>query len=454
MRVTPDYNVKNIAYPFYVLDPTTVNNTLRELKKQGDEYKNVSGTNLLFKCVHSVEGDIIYKSSSRAKSFFQITDKKKNQLPFGIQISKSQVKAHYGIVTRKDSTASSNVNEFLTVYFLVNQEMTPDELEQHVSVSKGSTGVLTGEGTPVTFEQLADLIDRDETADRDIIIGLNNSKAVRKDINGRSIGSLYWVPRGKPAGIDPKTPSDVIIRFSDGFYRGYSNKIATGGRDKTPKFNTNVNTFYKDFSDPTQMRNIQSIIDNSWNQVKETITTKEARDALDEFDIESEPYTETGSSKAFAELTKYFKLDGLDFNHKDFYHKFRNTFIRDFSAYLMVPANMIYFLNTIYYRMYGDPNASYTPCPYKLLVGRPNGASQIKEISDDEETKELLFNKDPNRIKNLTTLYNGTAQSFKLEFTFVNGENKKVSIPMSARSRSGGLQGKSLFINTSGIKMT
>ena len=71
-----------------------------------------------------------------------------------------------------------------------------------------------------------------------------------------------------------------------------------------------------------------------------------------------------------------------------------------------------------------------------------------------EETKELLFNKDPNRIKNLTTLYNGTAQQFKLEFTFVNGENKKVSIPMSARSRSGGLQGKSLFISTSGIKMT
>ena len=35
---------------------------------------------------------------------------------------------HYGMVSRKNATASSNVNEFLSVYFLVQPPMKPDKL--------------------------------------------------------------------------------------------------------------------------------------------------------------------------------------------------------------------------------------------------------------------------------------------------------------------------------------
>lgn len=45
---------------------------------------------------------------------------------------------------------------------------------------KKSTGVLTGEGTPVTYEMLCEMIDRDESAERDIKIGMNNAKAVKR----------------------------------------------------------------------------------------------------------------------------------------------------------------------------------------------------------------------------------------------------------------------------------
>ena len=62
------------------------------------------------------------------------------------------------MVSRKNATASSNVNEFLSVYFLVQPPMNPDQLVDYVSQQKGNTGVLKGEGTPVTFPQLADLL--------------------------------------------------------------------------------------------------------------------------------------------------------------------------------------------------------------------------------------------------------------------------------------------------------
>ena len=90
---------------------------------------------------------------------------------------------------------------------------------------QAKTGVLNGEGQDVTYEDLIQLIDRDETADRDIEIGYQNSLAVLKDLPS-TIDKVFWVPRGKPDGVGGKNPSDVIIKLSDGNYIGYSNKIA------------------------------------------------------------------------------------------------------------------------------------------------------------------------------------------------------------------------------------
>ena len=447
--VSPYYQQRGIANPYYVLDPATVTQTLSALKREGIDQKQ-----LLFKSVEVIQGKTIIKSTGKYK--FQLASDKVQDLPYGIETTKRQVKGHLGMVSRKDSTASSNVNEFLTVYFLVNPPMTPEQLENH-SCKQGnaSTGVLTGEGTPVTFEDLCKLIDADETAARDIKIGLNNAKAVRKDINGKSIKNLYWVPRGKPTGISPKTPSDVIIEFNDGFFRGYSNKISAGKTDETPKFNTNIYAFYGKLGDGTQQANIGKIIDESWNQASATVRGDVAREAIDNFDISQEKFSETSSRAAFSELAKSFKSNGLEFYGKDFYYKFRNNLISNFSDYLLNPLNMIYFLNTIYFYTYDDPTKAFTPCPYKLLVGRETGESTIKDVSENESLKELLVNKNPARLTGIKSSYDGQSQSFTMTLNFTNGELKNVSIPITCRTRAaGGWAGKSLFISTSGVKMS
>ena len=447
--VSPYYQQRGVANPYYVLDPATVTQTLSALKREGIDQKQ-----LLFKSVEAIQGKTIIKSTGKYK--FQLASDKVQDLPYGIETTKRQVKGHLGMVSRKDSTASSNVNEFLTVYFLVNPPMTPEQLENH-SCKQGnaSTGVLTGEGTPVTFEDLCKLIDADETAARDIKIGLNNAKAVRKDINGKSIKNLYWVPRGKPTGISPKTPSDVIIEFNDGFFRGYSNKISAGKTDETPKFNTNIYAFYGKLGDGTQQANIGKIIDESWNQASATVRGDVAREAIDNFDISQEKFSETSSRAAFSELAKSFKSNGLEFYGKDFYYKFRNNLISNFSDYLLNPLNMIYFLNTIYFYTYDDPTKAFTPCPYKLLVGRETGESTIKDVSENESLKELLVNKNPARLTGIKSSYDGQSQSFTMTLNFTNGELKNVSIPITCRTRAaGGWAGKSLFISTSGVKMS
>ena len=447
--VSPYYQQRGVANPYYVLDPATVTQTLSALKREGIDQKQ-----LLFKSVEAIQGKTIIKSTGKYK--FQLASDKVQDLPYGIETTKKQVKGHLGMTSRKDSTASSNVNEFLTVYFLVNPPMTPEQLENH-SCKQGnaSTGVLTGEGTPVTFEDLCKLIDADETAARDIKIGLNNAKAVRKDINGKSIKNLYWVPRGKPTGISPKTPSDVIIEFNDGFFRGYSNKISAGKTDETPKFNTNIYAFYGKLGDGTQQANIGKIIDESWNQASATVRGDVAREAIENFDISQEKFSETSSRAAFSELAKSFKSNGLEFYGKDFYYKFRNNLISNFSDYLLNPLNMIYFLNTIYFYTYDDPTKAFTPCPYKLLVGRETGESTIKDVSENESLKELLVNKNPARLTGIKSSYDGQSQSFTMTLNFTNGELKNVSIPITCRTRAaGGWAGKSLFISTSGVKMS
>jgi len=459
MRITPYYEQRGIKNPFYVLSPSVVNNVVRELKKQGDEYKNVRASDILFKNVepNQLNGSVIYKATPSSSKVFQITDKQKNEIPFGVATTaqKIHVVSHYGMSSRKNATASSNVNEFLSVYFLVQPQMNPDQLVNFVSQQKGNTGVLKGEGTPVSFSELGQLLDEDETPERDINIGLNNAKAIQGDLKGRSIKTVYWVPRKKPKNVNPTNPSDTILEFNDGFLQGYSNKIASG-TDKTPKFNTNVNAFYKEMGDFNQLMNVQKLLNDSFFEAKETVKGENAKEAIDfyyENEFDNEAYGETGSQKNFGELAEFFRLDGLDFNRKDFYYPFRNNFIRKFADYLKSPINMVYFLRTIYKYTYGDPTQSFTPCPYKLLIGTPMGASKLKNVSSDESLKELLFNSDPSRITDIKDTFDGNSQGWNMTFKFLNGKPKDITLPIVARTRFGGLQGKSFFLSSSGVQM-
>ena len=446
--VSPYYQQKGVANPYYVMDQSTIVATKNALKRKG---VTVAGKDILFKAVDKVKGQTIVSNSG--KFLFQLALNKTSELKYGVKITKKQVKGHLGMKTRKDSTASSNVNEFLTVYYLLHKQGTPKQLENLSCTEKGkSTGVLTGEGSPVTYNMLCEMIDRDESAERDIKIGMNNAKAVKKDIKGEKIKNLYWVPRGKPQGISPKTPSDVIIEFKDGTFQGYSNKISAG-KDDTPKFNTNIYAFYGKLENTKQQNAIGNIIDTAWNDAAANVKGRRSKESLQSFDISQEAFSESKSRDAFANLSYSFQVDKLDFYADGFYYPFRNNLIKGFSEYLEKPTNMVYFLNTIYFYTYDDPRSTFTPCPYKLLIGRESGQSTIKDVSDNEELKELLVNKDSKRIKNIKAVYDGKSQSFKIGFTFANGNNKKVEIPITVRTRAaGGWSGKSLFITTSGVK--
>ena len=446
--VSPYYKTKSGPNPYYTMDSTTITATKAALKKVGVTAKQ--NEEILFRCVEKIKGKTII--DSRGQYFFQLGIGKK-EYGYGIKTTKKQVKGHLGTTQRKDSTASSNVNEFCTVYFMANKAMTPSQLEKHCTkLGSKSTGVLTGEGTPVTFNDLSELIDKDETADRDIRIGLNNAIAVQKDIRGKKIDKLYWVPRGKPKGISPKTPSDVILKFRDGTFQGYSNKIASGGKDETPKFNTNITAYYDKLGDSGQLNKIKTLIDRSWNQASKDVPVnkKNAKKALNTFRIEQEPFSETASKDEFGKLAAAFRTDDLDFYKEDFYYKFRNNQIKNLVLYLKDPKNLVYFLNTIYFYTYDDPRVTFTPCPYKLLVGRESGASSIKDVSADESLKNVLYNSKTNKLTAIQHTYDGTSQAFELKFTF---ERKKVLIKITIRTRAaGGWQGKSLYINTPGVK--
>ena len=245
LTVSPDYQSRGTFNPFYVLDIP-----------EDDIRPSVGDGEIKYKNVDSGSGELIKNYGGKYHFQINVNDEDTN---YYVITTKSKVKAHFGQKTRKDSTASSNVNEFLTVYFLLHKDYTdPKTFQSDIGGKTGKTGVLNGEGQDVTYEDLIQLIDRDETADRDIEIGYQNSLAVKKDLPS-TIDKVFWVPRGKPDGVGGKNPSDVIIKLSDGNYVGYSNKIAAG-KDATPKINTNMTAFYSKLSDRKQLLNIQKMI--------------------------------------------------------------------------------------------------------------------------------------------------------------------------------------------------
>ena len=92
---------------------------------------------------------------------------------------------------------------------------------QEVGGKVGDTGVLNGDGFYVDYDELKILLDKDETPERDIAIGWENSNAIISDNAGRTIDDVYWVPKKKPEGIGEKNPSDVIVKLNDGGFVGY-----------------------------------------------------------------------------------------------------------------------------------------------------------------------------------------------------------------------------------------
>ena len=461
MTVSPSYQQRGVPNPFYTIDKP-VDDKVKTLTKINEPtYRNIKE-----------KGSLKLLGAASGKFMFQIYSADEPQAHY-ISIRKKDITGHLGMKSRKDTTASSNVNEFLSVFFLINPYKSDDFVRQVEDDScifgKKGTGVLNpkqGISTEVTYEELCALIDKDETAERDIKIGYANAIAIKNDLGESVVDKVYWCPRGKPPGVSEKNPSDTVVQIVGGDYLGYSNKISEG-KDQTPKFNTNLTAYYGKLAtsagyirkSKNQIADSKDMIDSAWNTAVEDIPKEKKLvvGAMQSFDIAEELYSESASREAFGELAKVFIAQKLDFYGKDFYHKFRNNLIRNLGNHLLVPENLDYFLKTIYFYTYEDPKASFTPCPYKLLIGRENSPSTIKDVSENADLKNVLLVKKPSQLQKIHFDYDDRSQSFSMGFDWVVNRKttKCVKIPITCRTRAaGGWAGKSLFITTPGLKIT
>ena len=440
LTISPDYQQKGEFNPFYTVTPEVQKTVKKEVKPKKE---------LKFKSVDTPKGTSI---SDKGKFPFQVFDGEK-QTPYSISLRMKDVIGHYGMKTRKNSTASSNVNEFMSLYFAKNPKFTDAQtFMSDIGGKTGGTGihmVVKGTEEEVSFDFLKQMIDKDETPEVDINVGYQMAKAVRKDLPKKPI-KYFWTARGKPGNIAKNNPSDIILQIGKTDYIGYSNK-ATVGKDVTPKFNTAIHSFYKKLEDKKQYGAVVSLMDKAWNDTAKTVKGKNAKKALSKFKIEKEKPSESISKRSFAALAKEFKKDKLNFYKDDFYYGYRNSLIDSFGSYLKTSKNLMYFLNTIGLYMYPD-SADTTPCPYKLLVGTESSAT-IKDVASNEEYKEFLLNKKARNYSSVKHTYDGKSQQFTLSFKY-KLLDIDVSIPVTARTRtSGGWSGKSLYINTPGIKV-
>ena len=91
---------------------------------------------------------------------------------------------------------------------------------------------------------------------------------------------------------------------------------------------------------------------------------------------------------------------------------------------------MVYLLNTVGYYTYDDPDA--TPCPYKLLIGSEKG-STIKDVSSDEEQRQIFFTKKSTDLTQIRTSYDKKGQTFNLAFGY-RPLGKIISAPIVLRT--------------------
>ena len=155
VTISPHYTQKNVPNPFYTVVKAVVDKVSKFTKIKDPLYKNVDNG----------DGKLIL--DTRGKFIFQIYNRK-NPTKYFITIRSADITGHLGMKSRKDTTASSNVNEILSVFFLINKYAVKNYLEKVQSDASKfkdkSTGVLNpdknGSITKVSYKELAELLDK------------------------------------------------------------------------------------------------------------------------------------------------------------------------------------------------------------------------------------------------------------------------------------------------------
>ncbi len=151
--------------------------------------------NNLNKIINSIKNGTgkLLKTYGKGKYHFQIVvdgDRTK----YHIITTGTYVTNHLGMKKRQSATASSDVNEYLSLYFIQHPTFTDAKtFMSDVGKLTDDTGILASGGS-VTYEDLRELLDKDEKVERDILIGYNNSIAVIADLKSMKVkwSVLHW----------------------------------------------------------------------------------------------------------------------------------------------------------------------------------------------------------------------------------------------------------------------
>ena len=102
LTVSPDYQSKGVFNPFYVLNIP-----------EDDIRPSVGDGVIKYKNVDTGSGELVKNYGGKYHFQINLDDQDTN---YYVITTKSKVKAHFGQKTRKDSTASSNVNELSLIH--------------------------------------------------------------------------------------------------------------------------------------------------------------------------------------------------------------------------------------------------------------------------------------------------------------------------------------------------
>ena len=109
--------------------------------------------------------------SKQGRTYFQITTSNKIDIPYYIKGAQSLAIGHFGMAQRKSATASSDINELMSLYFLVHPtEKAGTEKaattwlrgtkksRSKVFLPTGSIGVVKADSTTITYSDLGKLL--------------------------------------------------------------------------------------------------------------------------------------------------------------------------------------------------------------------------------------------------------------------------------------------------------
>ena len=234
LSVTPDYRQGNTFNPYYDLTKGAtdkVSDLLNALSSGKDKefdpskfgVRNPKTEKWNFKSVYQndwMEGAELLPNwgidknkhfSKQGRTYFQITTSKKVDIPYYIKGAQSLAIGHFGMAQRKSATASSDINELMSLYFLVHPTERADTEKEAttwwrgtkrspsvLNTITGSIGVVKADSTTITYSDLGKLLNKpDADAITNIRIGWHNARAVEKDLK-TILGKIPILKKLKP----------------------------------------------------------------------------------------------------------------------------------------------------------------------------------------------------------------------------------------------------------------